>query len=223
MRPVRNFKVLDCRREAGKPVGMVYSATQSRAFYSDFELLRQTRRSALSIALNLAEGYARRGNKEFVQFVSIAKGSCAELEAGLLTAHDLNYLSNQQLSPVLAQVERVTRLVGGLLRHLGKVPIGGRDLAPQTAIGSTAGNALCRFSPWAGPSNPPATPYVRLPAWGPALPAPYPVRSTQYAPTGHDARATAARGTLNTSWSRPIARADLVLLDFVEQRLVADA
>ena len=70
----------------------VYSLTREGEFVKDFGLKDQIQRAAVSISSNVAEGYARRGNKEFVKFLWIAKGSAAEVQSQLYHAKDLGYI-----------------------------------------------------------------------------------------------------------------------------------
>lgn len=70
----------------------VYSQTRVGEFAKDFGLKDQIQRAAVSISSNVAEGYARRGNKEFVKFLWIAKGSAAEVQSQLYHARDLGYI-----------------------------------------------------------------------------------------------------------------------------------
>ena len=117
---VGNFKVLRCQQEARRLNRMVYAVSRKKQFAAGWELLRQTRRSALSVGLNVAERHDRGGHREIGHFLTIAKGSCAELETALLIAQDLNYLSGKELNELLLRVDRGAALIGGLLRHLRK-------------------------------------------------------------------------------------------------------
>ena len=74
-------------------VKAVYAMTGSGAFAKDYGLKDQIQRAAVSVASNVAEGYARRGNKEFVKFLWIAKGSAAEVQSQLYHARDLDYVN----------------------------------------------------------------------------------------------------------------------------------
>jgi four helix bundle protein len=71
-------------------------------------------RAAVSILSNIAEGFERSRTGEFHQFLSIAKGSCAELRAQLYVASDVGYFAPEESAALLAQAEEVARVVGGL-------------------------------------------------------------------------------------------------------------
>ena len=107
---------LDAWKEAMTLVSTVYRATQSFPKEELYGLTSQLRRSAVSIPSNIAEGAARRGAREFSQFLNIAMGSISELETQLLIAVDLGYLPND--APAFALLERVSKLVHGLNEHV---------------------------------------------------------------------------------------------------------
>ncbi len=94
----------------------VYEVT--RVFHAEekFGLISQMRRAAISVPSNIAEGAARQTNKEFIQFLAIARGSLSELDTQFLLAKDLEFTLEQ---PELAnQIDRVFGLLGGLLNSL---------------------------------------------------------------------------------------------------------
>lgn len=96
----------------------VYTVTGSGAFGKDWGLRNQIRRAAISIMLNIAEGYARQSNKEFRQFLYIAHGSAAEVQAALYVAKDQHYLSNADFARLYHRAEEVSRTIAGFIRYL---------------------------------------------------------------------------------------------------------
>ena len=96
----------------------VYAATRDWPREELHGLTSQTRRAAVSIPANIAEGQGRTGAREFAHHLSIAKGSLHELETLLLIAHDLHYLDDATRDRLLAQANEAARLIGGLLRSL---------------------------------------------------------------------------------------------------------
>jgi len=72
----KHFEDLEIWKKARRLTNRIYSITRSPAFSKDFGLCDQIRRASVSIMSNISEGYERGGNQEFLQFLSIAKGSC---------------------------------------------------------------------------------------------------------------------------------------------------
>lgn len=103
-------------QEALELVKMTYKISSSFPESENYGLKSQIRRAAVSIPSNIAEGAARTGSKEFLQFLSISRGSLSELETQLLIAKDLEYLQNP--GPVLEQIDKVFGLLGGLINSL---------------------------------------------------------------------------------------------------------
>lgn len=84
----------------------------------DYGFRDQLQRASLSIMNNIAEGYAKQSNKSFLNFLSIAKGSAAEVESMLLIAPSLGYISEVKQEELLAQVNEVSRLLAGFMNSL---------------------------------------------------------------------------------------------------------
>jgi len=90
----------------------VYALTRTFPKDEMFGLTAQMRRAAVSIPSNIAEGAARVGEREFAQFLNVARGSLSELETQLLIAADLGYLKSD--ASIFAAIDRVSRLITGL-------------------------------------------------------------------------------------------------------------
>ena len=99
----------------------IYRVTNEGAFARDFGLRDQIRRAAVSVMSNIAEGFERQYSKEFRQFLSIAKGSCAEVRSQLYIALDNGYLTKETSEKLLALSEEVSRIISGLQSSI-KVP-----------------------------------------------------------------------------------------------------
>lgn len=84
----------------------------------DFSFRDQLFRASVSIMNNIAEGFERKGNKEFKKFLYIAKGSCAEVRSMLYLAIDLNYISSDTSENLLRLSEEISRLLSGLIKTL---------------------------------------------------------------------------------------------------------
>ena len=112
---MRSHRDLDVWQLAVELVEDVYAVTRRYPREELYTLTAQIRRSAVSIPSNIAEGAARNGRKEFVQFLYIALGSCAELETQLVIAKRLGYPSSEAL---FVKLERVRRMLVALIRSV---------------------------------------------------------------------------------------------------------
>src|ERR1043165_2029012 len=100
------------------PVKEIYLMTRQFPRDEKFGLTSQMRRAAVSIPSNIAEGQARRSTGEFIQFISNAEGSVAELETQLEIAADLAYCTAAQKDLVMGLAEEVRKMLNGLRRKL---------------------------------------------------------------------------------------------------------
>ena len=105
-------------QEAINLVGLVYQASRNFPKEELYALTSQIRRAAVSIPSNIAEGAGRTGRKEFLQFLSIARGSLCELETQLILAKNFGYISDT--SKIDQKIERVFGLLGGLMNSVKK-------------------------------------------------------------------------------------------------------
>jgi four helix bundle protein len=122
---IRSFRDLVCWQLARELVRDVYGFTAKPEFRRDFTLVDQSRRSATSILFNISEGFERDGNREFLNFLSIAKGSCGELESALIVASDQRYISRDELTGEAQKIRRCSKVIAGLMRHLRDSPLKG--------------------------------------------------------------------------------------------------
>ena len=97
-----------------------YEMTESFPKKETFGLASQLQRSAVSIAANISEGHARQHTKEFLQSLSIAYGSLAELETHILIAERLKYIDTSRSVQLLDKTAELGRMLNGLRRSLGK-------------------------------------------------------------------------------------------------------
>jgi four helix bundle protein len=120
MASIRKFEEIEAWQKARELAKAIYAVTKDGAFARDFGLRDQIRRAAVSIMSNIAEGFGRGGNKELTQFLSIAKGSVAEVQSQLFVAQDVGYLNPTQFKALYEKAETTARLIGGLIRYLRK-------------------------------------------------------------------------------------------------------
>jgi four helix bundle protein len=111
---VQRFEDLIAWQKAMDLAVDAYRMTRVRPLSRDFALSNQIHSSAISIPANIAEGFDRGSRAEFHRFLSIAKGSCAELTTYIHLAPRLGYIDDLAYKPLLASCEEVGRVIGGL-------------------------------------------------------------------------------------------------------------
>ncbi|CAN5851960.1 four helix bundle protein [soil metagenome] len=111
---IEKFEELIAWQKARKLTARIYGATNEGSFSKDYGLKDQVRRAAVSCMSNMAEGFERGSLAEFNRFLSIAKGSCAELRTQLYIAFDVGYLEKQSFESLMTQAMEVGNIIGGL-------------------------------------------------------------------------------------------------------------
>jgi len=114
----QSFEDIDAWQKARELVQRIYAVSGKGPFAKDFALRDQARRAAVSIMANIAEGFGRGGNREFLQFASMAKGSASEVNSHLYVALDQGYVDRDGFDELSALVCDVANLLGGLIRYL---------------------------------------------------------------------------------------------------------
>jgi four helix bundle protein len=113
----------------------IYMLTQEFPAEERFGLTSQIRRAAVSVPSNIAEGQARRSTREFLQFLSHADGSLAELETQLLLASQLAFIQQSEVNPILQEIQEVQKMLTGLRRRLSVgSPLATRHSPLQTKV-----------------------------------------------------------------------------------------
>src|SRR5712671_526368 len=98
----------------------VYDCSKSGSFARDFSFRNQIPSASVSIMSNIAEGFERGGDKEFIQFLSTAKGSCGEVRSQLYVALDQSYITPVEFKNLYTGTIEVGRLVSGFMGYLQK-------------------------------------------------------------------------------------------------------
>ena len=115
---VRDYSQLETWQRAMGLTEAVYAATRRYPKDELYGLTSQTRRSAVSVPSNIAEGQGRGSSRDFARFLTIARGSLCELETQLLLAERLTYLDAAASADLMQQARTVGRLLNGLLRSI---------------------------------------------------------------------------------------------------------
>jgi four helix bundle protein len=98
----------------------VYELTNSTEFSKDFALRDQVRKSAISVSSNIAEGFERDSNRQFLYFLVIAKASCGELRTQLFIAKEQNYITPELYNSLFEQCISVSKQLKGFINYLEK-------------------------------------------------------------------------------------------------------
>jgi len=96
----------------------IFAVTKNYPKEQQYGLVSQIERSAVSIASNIAEGAGRKGKKEFVQFVSIARGSLFELETQLIISEQTGFINKEKLNYFIKEIDEIGKMLSGLKRSL---------------------------------------------------------------------------------------------------------
>lgn len=116
---INRFEDIKAWKEARTLTKLVYGAVNSsKIFKNDYRLAGQIEGAAISVMSNIAEGFSRRGNKEFIQFLYIAKSSAAEVQSQLYAALDLEYIKKDIFETIYEQAELTAKLCSGFIKYL---------------------------------------------------------------------------------------------------------
>ena len=125
MGKIEKFEDLQSWKKARELSKSVYSVTNNPLFSSDPSLKDQIRRAVVSISSNIAEGFERCGNKELIQFLFIAKGSCSEVRSQIYLAFDCGYISEIEFKNIKGRAQEVSKLIQGFVSYLKSTELKG--------------------------------------------------------------------------------------------------
>lgn len=114
----KTFEELPVWQRARELVISVYGLTRNEAFSRDFSLVDQIRRASASVMSNIAEGFERGSNAEFIQFLYISKGSAGEVRTQLYIARDQGYISEGEFRSAAALSRDVSGQISGFIDYL---------------------------------------------------------------------------------------------------------
>ena len=115
---IERFEDIMSWQKARQLTGLVYGHSKTGAFGKDFCLRDQMRSASVSIMSNIAEGFERGGDKEFIQFLSNAKGSCGEVRSQLYVALDEGYIIAPQFEEMYHLSVETSRTISGFMKYL---------------------------------------------------------------------------------------------------------
>lgn len=115
---IEHFEDIKAWQKASQLVKDIYKVTSKGSFSKDYSLKDQIRRASISVMSNIAEGFSRQSDKEFSQFLHVAKGSASEAQSQLYVALDLKYISEATFKELYELSEETIKLVSGFIRYL---------------------------------------------------------------------------------------------------------
>ena len=115
---VKNFEDLEIWKDARALTRAIYQLTREPNFSKDFALRDQIRRATVSIMSNIAEGFERGGNQEFIQFLYVAKASCGEVRSQLYVAFDQAYVARKDCEELTKSLRRLSIMISNLIDYL---------------------------------------------------------------------------------------------------------
>ena len=112
------FEEIEVWKQSRILVKYIYHITRQEEFSKDFGFKDQIRRSSVSIPSNIAEGYERKSNVEFIRYLFIAKGSAGELRTRIYLAYDLEYVDEETCKNLLSKSEEISKSLSGFIKYL---------------------------------------------------------------------------------------------------------
>jgi four helix bundle protein len=117
---VTRFEDLEIWKESRELSQLIFKLTSVENFSKEFGLKNQMRNSSGSVMDCIAEGFEREGNKEFLQFLSIAKGSCGETRSQSYRAFDFGLISEMDLNQLIEKTTRLSKKIAAFMTYLRK-------------------------------------------------------------------------------------------------------
>ena len=115
---IRRFEEIESWKEARKLTCQIYALSNTGPFRRDFGLREQIRRASVSVMANIAEGFGRKGTREFSRYLTMAQASGIEVQSHLHIALDLGYLDQAIFDNLYKQARSIENLLGGFIRYL---------------------------------------------------------------------------------------------------------
>jgi four helix bundle protein len=120
MAKFNSFEEINSWKKAREFNKRIYEITDGVIFKKDYDLVRQIRKASISISSNIAEGYERNSDKEFIYFLYVAKASAGEVRSQLYLAVDLEYITKEQFEELFESVSDISKLISGFIKYLNK-------------------------------------------------------------------------------------------------------
>jgi four helix bundle protein len=125
MGTIKRFEDIQALKKARVLANEIFKLTKQGEFAMDCKLKDQINGSSGSVMDNIAEGFERDGRAEFIQFLSIAKGSAGECRAQLYRALDRSYITNEKFKELFNEVREISIMIAGMIAYLKKSDLKG--------------------------------------------------------------------------------------------------
>ena len=119
------FEDIEAWQKARELTKAVYFCSNTESFCKDYALKDQIQRASVSVMSNIAEGFERSGTGEFIQFLTVAKGSVGEIKSQLYIALDQEYITKEYFKTLYELASSTEKLIAGLIHYLKNSPLKG--------------------------------------------------------------------------------------------------
>ena len=134
MATIKKFEDLEVLQKARLLENKIYELFQTSKLSKDFELKNQMNRSSGSIMDNIAEGFGRGSRNEFIQFLTISRGSLTELQSQLYRCMDREYITTELFTTHYAITEEVAKMLSTFIAYLNKSTMAGNKFKERITI-----------------------------------------------------------------------------------------
>ena len=121
MATIKKFEEIEAWQRARNLVNNIYSITANESINKDFALKGQLIRAGISIMANISEGFGRKSDKEFANFLNIAHASAAEVQSHLYIALDQNYIDKAVFTKLYDECGEISKMILGFQNYLRKL------------------------------------------------------------------------------------------------------
>ena len=116
-----SFEEINSWQKSRVFIRRIYLITENFNFRKDYDLVRQIRRASISISSNIAEGFERNTDKEFIYFLYVSKASAGEVRSQLYLAYDLEYITKEEFEMLLESITETSKWLSGFIKYLSKL------------------------------------------------------------------------------------------------------